>query len=340
VDVALVPGVDLIPVSFLVTGLVFLVGIGLFRVFDLSSAARSALVEQTSDAVVVADADGRIVDANPAASRWLADDEVLLGRSTADVLAKWPALRTACAGKLGARMELTLREDPLLHVDAHVTPLKEPQGQGAGCFVVLRDITLRYRNELEIRRVSERLAAQVREIEALHEELREQAIRDSLTGLFNRRYLDEVLPREMERTMHQGGVLSVVMIDIDHFKTTNDRLGHREGDRLLALLGEVLRQGTRPADAACRYGGEEFLLVLPGASSDTAQERTESLRQTYAARLRREGFKSPPTLSGGIATFPIHARSDDALLREADRALYRAKAAGRDRFCVAEGHAG
>ena len=96
--------------------------------------------------------------------------------------------------------------------------MQEPRGQPAGCFVVLRDITARYRNELELQRANEELAKHVREIEALHDELREQAIRDGLTGLFNRRYLDEILPRELGRASHEDGILSVVMIDIDHFK--------------------------------------------------------------------------------------------------------------------------
>jgi diguanylate cyclase (GGDEF)-like protein len=336
VDVSLVPGLDLIPVSFLVTGLVFLVGIGVFRVFDLVPAARNTLVEQTPDPVIVADADGRIVDANPAAARWLGLSVPLAGLAVDDILARWPALGSACHGAQARHVELTLTEDPLLHVDVHVSPLQEPGGRRAGCFVVLRDITERYRSELEIQRVNLKLAEQIREIEALHDELREQAIRDSLTGLANRRYLDEVLPRELARAKRSGATLSVVMIDIDHFKAANDLYGHHEGDRLLALLGNVLEGGTRPSDTACRYGGEEFLLVLPGTLPEVARDRVEALRAEYVARLRADGLASPPTLSAGVAAFPVHASSDEELLRSADKALYRAKAQGRNCVCVSE----
>jgi len=170
--------------------------------------------------------------------------------------------------------------------------------------VVLRNITQRHRNELEIRNINERLVTQIREIESLHMELREQAIRDGLTGLFNRRYLDEVLPRELERAAYEHNTVSVVMIDIDHFKTINDDRGHREGDRLLALLGDVLRHGTRSNDAACRYGGEEFLLVFPEVVPETALERTESLRKSYATRLRAEGLQAPPRCPPASPHFP------------------------------------
>jgi len=128
IDVSVAPGLDIVPVSFAVTGLVFLIGIGFFRVFDVVPAARSALIEQTADPVIVADAAGHIVDANPAAARWLGTTEPLIGCAVADVLHPWPALRTACIEARNTHVELTLGDDPLLHVDVHVTPLHEPHG--------------------------------------------------------------------------------------------------------------------------------------------------------------------------------------------------------------------
>ncbi len=336
-DPAVIHGIDLIPVSFFVTGLVFLSGIWFFRAFDLIPVARGAFIEQMPEAVLVADAEGRIVDANPTASRWLGATAPLLGRTLSEVFAPWAEFARAWPQ---GQAQLTLREEPLLHVDAHVAVVSTSGGRPAGCLVVLHDTTERHRNEVMLQRANDQLEKHVRQIEALESELRDRAIRDSLTGLFNRRYLDEILPREIDRASHDGGIVSVVMIDIDHFKATNDQHGHREGDRLLTILGSVLREGTRPRDAACRYGGEEFLLVLPGATPDAARARMEALRAEYAARLLVAGFLEPPTLSAGVAAFPEHAQTDDELLQAADRALYQAKAEGRDRVCIARADSG
>ncbi len=336
VNPSFVPGLDLIPLSFFVTGLVFLAGIGVFRVFELVPVARDALVERMSDAILVLDSRGWIADANPAAESLLGITNSDVGQEAARVIAVWPRLRLNNHEGEERRLEVALCDDPPRYVDVRVSPLRESRQRAGGCLIVLRDVTERHAAEAALHEANERLEADVRRIEALQVELRELAIRDGLTGLFNRRYLDEVLPRELARAGHGGGVVSIVMIDIDHFKETNDSRGHREGDRLLSILGSVLREGTRPGDAACRYGGEEFLLVLPDAPPDVAQSRMNRLRTDYAMRLRAEGFASPPTLSAGVATFPHHARTDDDLLRAADDALYAAKAAGRDRVFIAD----
>lgn len=333
-DPSIAGGLDLIPISFFLSGLVFLLGIGFFRVFNIVPVARSALVEQMADAVIVTDVAGRIVDANPTAERWLAMGP-LAGRALSEALSAWPELRFSTQPEGHLSTEITLRREPLLHVDMQALSLRGSSGRPGGSLIVMRDITERFRAGVELEQANVRLADQVKRIEALQTELREESIRDSLTGLFNRRYLDEVLPRELSRASHERGVVSVVMIDIDHFKETNDQRGHREGDRLLSLLGMLLRERSRPSDVACRYGGEEFLLILPGAMPDAAHMRMEEIRAEYIVRLRAAGFAHPPTLSAGVAAFPEHAQSDDELLQAADAALYAAKAAGRNRVCVA-----
>ena len=170
----------------------------------------------------------------------------------------------------------------------------------------------------------------------LRETLRSQAIRDPLTGLFNRRYLEETMERELNRVKRQGISLGVIMMDLDHFKEYNDTFGHSAGDELLSALGILLKSQIRGEDIACRYGGEEFLLILPGASLEVALERAESLRQAVKEMHQHHQGLKPTTLSLGVAVYPDHGDTGLQLIQAADAALYRAKQAGRDRVMAAE----
>jgi diguanylate cyclase (GGDEF)-like protein/PAS domain S-box-containing protein len=171
----------------------------------------------------------------------------------------------------------------------------------------------------------------------LRETLRNQSIRDPLTGLFNRRYMEESLERELSRAVRSKRALGVIMIDIDHFKHFNDHFGHEAGDELLRALGAFLHSNIREGDIACRYGGEEFTLILPEAALNAVRQRAEQLREGFKSmQVKHQGrLLGPVTLSFGVAFFPEHGSTIDALLRKADQALYAAKAAGRDRVALA-----
>ncbi len=186
-------------------------------------------------------------------------------------------------------------------------------------------------------RVGEHLALALAKLK-LQESLQQLSVRDPLTGLFNRRYMEESLARELRRAERQNKPLGLIMLDIDHFKRFNDTLGHDAGDALLRELGAFLQRQIRGGDIACRYGGEEFTIVLPGASAETTRQRAEQLREG-AKQLRAhqgERLLEPVTLSLGVAAFPQDGTSRDVLFQNADVALYRAKQQGRDRVCVAE----
>ena len=183
---------------------------------------------------------------------------------------------------------------------------------------MLADITDRVRAENEVRR--------------LHRQLVEQATRDALTGLFNRRYMEETLARELTRAEREGQQVSLVMGDVDGFKSVNDRYGHRFGDDALQLFGGLILQYSRRSDVPCRFGGDEVLLILPGMGQQHACERAELLRQKMAEVPIRIGDVSVSiSASFGVATYPGHACDADGLIAAADRALYRAKALGRNR---------
>jgi diguanylate cyclase (GGDEF)-like protein len=171
----------------------------------------------------------------------------------------------------------------------------------------------------------------------LQETLRTQSIRDPLSGLFNRRYLEVSFERELARVRRREGVLSVVMIDIDHFKNFNDTYGHEAGDVLIKEFGEFLLRHCRGEDIACRYGGEEFTLLLPEAPLEVAVQRAEQLR-VGASELKIEFRRQPLnsiTFSAGVAAYPIHGDNKDDVMRSADVALYQAKKAGRNRIEIA-----
>lgn len=168
----------------------------------------------------------------------------------------------------------------------------------------------------------------------LHEELSRLARTDGLTGLFNRRSFDEELHREIIRAKRYQSPLSVILLDIDHFKQFNDRHGHPLGDRLLQLVAEVIRSSIRQADYPARYGGEEFVVILPETGPTAALRAAERIRQGVAA-LGGEEAKTQPlghfSVSVGLASYPVPCAAPEELVKQADLALYEAKRAGRDR---------
>jgi diguanylate cyclase (GGDEF)-like protein len=173
----------------------------------------------------------------------------------------------------------------------------------------------------------------------LTESLRQQAIRDPLTDLFNRRYMEEMLERELARAVRKNTSLGIIFIDIDHFKRFNDQYGHDVGDRVLRELSHFLRSRIRKEDIVCRYGGEEFILIMPEVTVDTICQRAEEIRlegKKISIELVDQKNVQAVTLSLGVSVFPNNGQTIEALLRAADVALYQAKKAGRDCYVLAE----
>lgn len=198
----------------------------------------------------------------------------------------------------------------------------------------ITDITERKHAEEVLQDAHERLQNHVREVESLHEQLREQSIRDSLTGVFNRRYLQETLDREIARGIRENQSVGLMMMDLDHFKLINDNYGHHAGDLMLQALGCMLQSNIRLEDIPCRYGGEEFVVVLPGAPLSAALERAEFLRERFnsLAISYEDHTVLSTTVSIGVTSCPEHGVTGADLLQHADTALYQAKKQGRN--CV------
>ncbi len=171
----------------------------------------------------------------------------------------------------------------------------------------------------------------------LRDQLRDQSIRDTLTGMYNRRYMLDACRRDFSRATRSAECVSLLSLDVDHFKTFNDNHGHDAGDTMLRAVGECLMQSFRDYDVPCRFGGEEFVVILPGATSDVAARRAEDVRakiETLAVRYI-DGALPKVTVSIGVATFPQSGDSPQAVLKAADAALYLAKEAGRNRIQLA-----
>lgn len=196
-----------------------------------------------------------------------------------------------------------------------------------------------YRRALQLRQTRDRLRdneqalqRQLVEIQTLQAQLKQHAERDPLTGLFNRRYLTATMARELARMRREDRPLSLMLIDIDHFKSVNDTLGHQAGDECLVRLATLLKINTRESDVVCRWGGDEFLVLLPTLPREAALERAETYRKAFERLPMPPGSEAHrATLSIGVAGYPADANSADALIAAADAALYRAKQRGRNR---------
>lgn len=215
--------------------------------------------------------------------------------------------------------------------------LDRPAADSAPLVVPPPDVTGIAGRRLQARSVAQRIAVALANL-GLQETLRSQSIRDPLTGLFNRRYMEESVDREIRRALRSHASVAVIMVDVDHFKRFNDEHGHEAGDVVLKEIGSLLRANLRGGDIACRYGGEEFVLILSDATVEVARHRAGQIRiaASHLKLIHRGNALPPVTLSLGVATFPEHGETREALLQAADEALYSAKNSGRNRVVVAD----
>ena len=325
-------GLDLAPLMFGLSGIIYVFAIFHTHFMDLIPIARSLLIENMRDGVLVLDLRNRIMDINPAMEGFLEEKiSFYMGKNAFEVFQPWMEKTDLFLDKTETRIELKVPKDPSRYVDLQVTPLYDRSQSMNGYLMVFRDITESKQVEKRLRYVNDRLQGQLIEIGLLQSKLREQAIRDPLTNIFNRRYLDETLDRELSRAAREDYPVCVIMVDIDHFKRVNDTHGHEAGDLVLKAIAETLSDHCRRGDFACRYGGEEFVVALPNITLETAYARAEDLRKSLnLLSVPYEEHNLSVTISMGIACFPENGQTRDCILRAADQAMYAAKEAGRD----------
>ena len=303
--------------------------------------ARGAAIEAAAEGVAITDPTGIIEYVNPAISRisgYAAEE--LVGQHTRifnsgqhDQAFYEDLWRTIREGRVWRGEIVNRRKDGSLYTELMaIAPVGNEKGETMHFVAIKHDISERKRMETDLKESNTMLQHQIEEIHRLQAELREQAVRDGLTNLYNRRYLDETLERELARAKREGYPLSLVMLDVDHFKRLNDSYGHQAGDKVLRELAALLLGDVRAEDVPCRYGGEEFLVLLPRMPLEVALERAEGWRRTFeSARVPFGEFQLEATLSCGLSAYPEHARTPEDLIRCCDEALYRAKQRGRNR---------
>ena len=270
----------------------------------------TTIIFGAGEGIVVTDSDGLIVLVNPAA-------EKLLGKHAEQIIAQGfealfddPATMRRWIAEADGNPVTVEYKGLTLHL--YASTIKDENARVVGSAALIRDITAEKR---------------------LEEQLRTLSTTDGLTGLYNRRFLDEALTTEYHRTLRTHAPLSVIMLDIDHFKVFNDTHGHDQGDRVLVAVAGALRSALRKYDLPCRYGGEEFLAILPNTDSEGALAVAERIRTTIEA-MRVDQLQV--TASLGIACFPTLAAASAAeLIERADNALYLSKAGGRNRSTIA-----
>lgn len=325
--------IDLTPVSFTITAFLLSMGVFGLRLFDLIPIARHTILEHIPEMVFVVDAHDRLLDANSAAQKALGKSlEEIIGRDPLEVFQKWPQLINRFLTNDEAHEEIQIPGDPPRMLEIDISPLYNQFNRLEGRVIVAHDVTEHKWLENDLKYANESLKNQLIEINALRAELQEQAIRDPLTNAFNRRYFSEFLEKEILRAEREQTPVTIVIMDVDNFKHFNDSYGHKCGDEVLKLITKFLDEHSRRGDVVCRYGGEEFVILMPNVSLETGLERAEMWRQDFSETpIEYEGLQLLATFSAGVATFPEHGSTGEAILQAADKALLHSKDTGKNR---------
>ncbi len=308
-------GIDLIPFALTLSGIIFSFALFRLRLLDIVPLARDVIFENMSDGVIVTDNRCRIIDLNPTAEMMIPEiGRNSIGLPAMEVLAPYPELLKHFDGDRTESFDIRIsREGNTKYCKCSVSLLAGEKEELAGRIIMLSDFT---------------------QMRLLMDQLEEQAAMDGLTGVYNRRHFNDLAVREIYRFHRYGGAISMIMLDLDHFKNINDSFGHSAGDTVLKAAAKILVDTLRKTDIIGRFGGEEFIILLPETDTDSATDLAEKLRgclEGLSVPFQDQAFKV--TASFGVSgVVSPYKTSFEELFEYADRALYDAKTNGRN--CV------
>jgi diguanylate cyclase (GGDEF)-like protein/PAS domain S-box-containing protein len=330
-----VPGMDIASFGFLLTNIVLVMGFTRYRLLDLVPIARETLIERFQDGMIVVDWKNRIIEINqPAKNLFRITQKDIIGKTMQELLPRSFNLEVLSHQSLPT--EYCLSEELQTYVDLQVSGLMPGSSDSSGYLMIFRDISFRKQIELQLKIANESQQNQIDEINHFREILKDQATHDSLTGLYNRRPMDDILTHQLAQSHQHHQPFTIIVMDLDHFKNVNDEYGHQAGDALLEKCGKCILSSTRASDFSCRFGGDEFLMAFQNMSLPESQKKAEIIRQKLQAIvLQKENRRISVTVSIGIATYPIQGDNINDLISLADQASYDAKEKGGNQVVVA-----
>ena len=331
-----IPGLEPTSIAMVFSGVIILGAISYFYLLDRVPIARHTLIETMNEGMLFLDLDNQVIDVNPATQSLLDYSSTIKPKIDAEeIFAPYDDLLQHLQNNSAQESKFIISTKHNRFIEISLARVDDPFEGVIGKILILNDITDQKIAEERVKIANLRLQEQLDEIQSLQAILKEQVIRDSLTGLYNRRFLDEMLEKELARAERARYPLSILMLDIDHFKELNDLHGHQAGDQMLRALSRLLLAKVRHSDLVCRFGGEEFTIIMPNASLAIAKSRAESIvQETSKLRVRWEEHQLQITISIGVAIFPEHGQTSSEVISAADSALYTAKQTGRNRVVV------
>lgn len=309
---------DFTPISFSISGIMVSMGIFRYQLFDLSPMARDVIIDRIDDGFIISDRFNRIIDMNPSAAEiFQVKANAMLGQPIENLLTDWHQIPNAKAVEQSNYTININRKGKSYYYELKVSKLQNKQAVNMGTIVILRDVTER--------------------VELL-EEVQQLATLDGLTKIYNRRHFYQLAQRVFSQSIRYHRPVSILLMDIDHFKIINDSYGHLAGDEVLKCFANICNKSIRESDILARFGGEEFIIMMPETGATNAVKVAERLRDQLAnTQVSWNQHKINVTVSIGTASLPPGAAPIylDALIDQADQALYHAKQTGRNRVAHA-----